>query len=175
MKLPFLFLLLLLLSSSLVRSEDDTECLQAFRKSVEDPLGRLSNWNFNNASKGSVCSFYGVSCWNPLENKVLSLKLTNSSLSGSFPEGLNLCSSLQELDLSQNKFTGNIPSDICKDLPYITTMDLSQNEFSGNVPEGFQDCVYLNSLKLQENQLSGQLPWQIGILPRLTVLDLSGN
>ena len=174
MKLIFL-LLLPLLSSPLVHSEDDTACLQAFHNSVEDPLGLLSNWNFNNASKGSVCSFSGVNCWNALENKVFSLKLTHSSLSGSFPEGLDLCSSLQELDLSQNKFNGNIPSDICKDLPYSTAIDLSQNEFSGNVPEGFQDCVYLNSLKLQENQLSGQLPWQIGILPRLTVLDLSGN
>ena len=171
MKLLFpLLLLLLLLSSSLVRSEDDTECLQAFHNSVEDPSWFLSDWNFNNISNGSVCTFSGVQCWNEQENKVLRLKLSQFSLSGSFPEGLHLCSSLQEIDLSQNKFNGNIPSDICKDLPYITAMDLSQNEFSGNVPEGFQDCVYLNSLKLQENQLSGELPWQIGI-----VLDLSGN
>jgi hypothetical protein len=178
-RLIFPFLLLLLAvsfpPSSFVQSEDDMECLQTFHSSVTDASGSLSSWNFRNVSKGSVCSFDGVNCWNALENKVLNLKLGGFGLSGSFPRGLNLCSSLQGIDLSQNKFSGDIPSDICKDLPYITDMDLSGNEFSGNVPEGFQDCVYLNSLKLQENRLTGELPWQIGILPRLTVLDLSGN
>eukprot|EP00250_Pteridium_aquilinum_P011903 c20381_g1_i1 orf=530-2338(-) len=166
---------LLILPYLHVLSEDDTECLKAFKDSITDTGSYLATWNFANVSKGYVCNFVGITCWNPQENKVLSLKLPQAGLSGHFPSGLSKCSSLQNLDLSQNAFDGAIPDDICKQLPYTTTLDLSKNSFSGSIPSNLQDCIYLNLLHLQHNQLSGFIPWGIGILPRLRDLDVSYN
>ncbi|KAH7292025.1 hypothetical protein KP509_29G047700 [Ceratopteris richardii] len=110
-----------------------------------------------------------------VENKVLGLKLQNFGLSGDFPSGLAQCKALQDLDLSQNAFTGSVPSDLCKQVPYITSLDLSQNMFSGSIPSTLQDCQYLQSLKLQQNKFSGELPGGIAILSKLTTIDVSSN
>ena len=175
--ITYLYMLLTysLLSLLNTSAEDDLQCLQAFKSSVSDPAGLLSNWNFQNISRGTICSFNGVDCWNAAENKVLSLEMSMASLSGSFPSGLNLCASIQTLDLSANDFVNAIPEDICTQMPYLTNLDLSKNKFSGPIPEGLSNCTYLNSLKLSQNELNGIIPYQIGLLPRLTTLDLSSN
>lgn len=156
-------------------SEDDTECLKAFKDSITDTNNYLASWNFANSSKGYVCNFVGITCWNFQENRVLALKLPQAGLSGHFPSGLSKCLSLQNLDLSQNGFSGSIPDDICRQVPYMTTLDLSKNSFSGSIPNNLQECLYLNILHLQHNELSGYLPGGIGILPRLRDLDVSSN
>eukprot|EP00250_Pteridium_aquilinum_P021159 c25044_g1_i2 orf=666-2519(+) len=168
----FLILLRFVLHTS---AEDDTACLTQFKNSVTDPGSYLSNWDFGNSSAASVCSFVGVTCWNSAERRVLALKLEQAGLSGSFPLGLDKCKSLQSLSLAGNAFTGVIPSDICKQVQYITSLDLSQNSFTGSIPENLAQCQYLNLLHLDQNKLTGQIPWGIGILPRLTDLDLSSN
>ncbi|MCO5583993.1 hypothetical protein L7F22_037911 [Adiantum nelumboides] len=170
------FLCVLLISTlRQTLAEDDSQCLQAFKASVKDPNNRLSSWDFGSSTAGSVCNFFGVTCWNTGENKVLELKVTDAGLQGTFPSGLIQCKALQKLDLSQNGFTGSIPSDLCKQLPYVTSINLGQNSFSGNIPYSLQDCQYLQSLQLQHNQLSGELPGGIGGLPKLTTLDVSSN
>ncbi|KAH7294260.1 hypothetical protein KP509_28G062800 [Ceratopteris richardii] len=156
-------------------AEDDTDCLKAFRESVTDSSNYLASWNFSHRSSNYLCNFVGVTCWNTQENKVLALKLPRAGLSGRFPSGLNKCSSMQTLDLSQNELGGTIPDDICSQLPYATILDLSDNHFTGSIPSNLQDCMYLNVLHLQHNQLSGFLPSGIGNLPRLREVDVSDN
>lgn len=156
------------------RGEDDTQCLRDFKNSVKDPNNHLKNWTFKNTS-GSVCSFVGVQCWNSVENKVMDIKIEQAGLSGSFPSGLENCHALQTVSLSGNAFSGSIPSDICKQLVYVTKLDLSQNSFSGSIPDGLANCRYLTELHLQKNNLTGPIPWGIGVLPKLSVLDLSSN
>lgn len=174
---PFNFVLALIFST--VRptaAEDDALCLKQFKASVVDINGYLSNWIFPNASSdGFICSFNGVICWSALESKVLALKFAQAGLSGSFPNALSKCLSIQNLDFSQNNFTGGIPSDLCKQMPYLTTLDLSQNGFSGPIPDELGQCTYLNALHLQHNKLEGGIPWAIGTLPRLSDLDVSYN
>lgn len=169
-------ILLLFLGGRCYCSQQDVQCLKQLQKSVKDPDNVLKyGWNFANKTEGFICNFYGVDCWHPDENKVLNLRLTNMNLQGKFPSGLDLCESLTGLDLSNNNFSGPIPENISKMIPYVTSLDLSFNRFSGDIPSNLSNCTYLNVLNLQHNRLTGIIPWQLASLNRLTSLNMADN
>uniref|UniRef100_A0A0E0JS19 Leucine-rich repeat-containing N-terminal plant-type domain-containing protein n=1 Tax=Oryza punctata TaxID=4537 RepID=A0A0E0JS19_ORYPU len=174
-----LLLCLLLLSSSpcCSSSELDVQCLKALYRSVIDPNGILkSSWKFvNNGITGYTCKFIGVECWHPDENRVLSLRLGNLGLQGPFPQGLQNCTSLSGLDLSSNNFSGPIPADITKQIPYLTSLDLSYNSFSGPIPANISNMTYLNTFNLQHNQFSSEIPRQFDSLDRLSSFNVADN
>ncbi|XP_037410048.1 probably inactive leucine-rich repeat receptor-like protein kinase At5g48380 [Triticum dicoccoides] len=176
------FILFLLLSSSSLcfGSDLDIQCLRSLKQSVIDSNGVLnSSWDFDNldrpSSVGSICRFTGVDCWHPDENRVLSLRLGNLGLEGPFPKGLQDCTSMSGLDLSDSKFSGPIPYDIAQQMPYLTYLDLSNNSFTGEIPQSITNLAYLNVLKLQHNQLSGQIPERFNMLSRLTTFSVVDN
>ncbi|KAK3166204.1 hypothetical protein QOZ80_1AG0042740 [Eleusine coracana subsp. coracana] len=105
----------------------------------------------------------------------MNLRLSNLGLQGQFPKGLQSCSSLTQLDLSGNNFSGPVPSDIARQVPYLAYLNLSNNSFSGEIPVDISAITYLNVLNIQHNQLSGQIPGQLGVLARLTVFNVSDN
>ncbi|KAI4374433.1 hypothetical protein MLD38_012428 [Melastoma candidum] len=156
--------------------QSDVDCLKSIRDTVEDPNNYMNyTWDFSNHTEGSICQFIGVECWHQNENKVLNLKLSNMGLKGHFPLGLQNCSSMTSLDLSNNDFNGSIPSNISMLIPFVTTLDLSSNSFSGEIPENLANCTYLHSIKLDNNQLLGQIPWQLNQLGRLTSFSVANN
>nr|XP_043624454.1 probable inactive receptor kinase At1g27190 [Erigeron canadensis] len=155
--------------------EDDTRCLQGLKTSLSDPQNKLATWTFSNTSSTSLCKFTGASCWNEKENRLISIQLPDFSLSGTLPESLQYCTSLQSLDLSKNMLSGNIPTQICSWLPYLVTLDLSGNMLSGPVPVELQNCKFLNNLILSDNKFDGELPYQLGQLTRLKRLELGNN
>ncbi|CAN8291674.1 unnamed protein product [Cochlearia groenlandica] len=162
--------------TSLSSAEDDVLCLQGLKNSLTDPSSRLSSWVFpNSSSSSSICKLAGVSCWNEKENRIISLQLQSMQLSGSIPESLKLCRSLQSLDLSGNDLSGTVPSQICSWLPYLVTLDLSGNKLTGSIPNRIVECKFLNALVLSDNELSGSIPSQLGRLDRLRSLSLAGN
>ncbi|CAA7031862.1 unnamed protein product [Microthlaspi erraticum] len=167
---------IILISSSSSHAEDDVLCLKGLKSSLTDPSNRLSTWSFSNSSSSSsICKLTGVSCWNAKENRILSLQLQSMQLAGQIPESLKLCRSLQSLDLSDNDFSGSIPSEICSWLPYLVALDLSGNKLSGSIPSQIVDCKFLNSLALSDNKLTGPVPSQLTRLDRLRKLSLSHN
>eukprot|EP00249_Psilotum_nudum_P009651 c22066_g2_i1 orf=97-888(-) len=177
---PSFFLLALVfyvLFSSCVSfaQEDDTKCLEEMKASIIDPSRYLSNWVFGNDTPGYLCSFYGVKCWQPDQNRVFSISLSNANLSGTFPSGLSDCTSIQELDLSRNNFQGDIPTNTCVLTPTLTSLNLSWNSFSGGISSNLTDCTLLEALGLQHNNLSGIIPWEIGLIANLTAFDVSYN
>ncbi|XP_006662858.1 probably inactive leucine-rich repeat receptor-like protein kinase At5g48380 [Oryza brachyantha] len=176
-KFPFTTIVQLLICFMLCQScygtLNDINCLKRLKESV-DPNNKL-DWTFGNTTEGAICSFNGVECWHPNENKILSLRLGSMGLKGSFPDGLENCSSMTSLDLSSNSLSGPIPADISKKLPFITNLDLSYNSFSGDIPESLSNCTYLNTVNLQNNKLTGTIPGQLGILSRLTQFNVANN
>uniref|UniRef100_A0A0D3GDL9 non-specific serine/threonine protein kinase n=2 Tax=Oryza TaxID=4527 RepID=A0A0D3GDL9_9ORYZ len=124
------------------------------------------------------------------------LVLHHNMLSGTIPPGLN-CSLI--LDLSYNKLTGQIPSEIAVlgnfhvylnlssnlldghvplqigNMEMTQALDLSMNNLSGAIPATIAGCVALEYINLSGNSLQGSLPTSIGKLPNLHVLDVSSN
>ncbi|XP_044480726.1 probable inactive receptor kinase At1g27190 isoform X2 [Mangifera indica] len=171
----FLASLLVLTSFSVIFSiDDDVKCLEGIQASLKDPEGKLS-WSFANPTVESICKLNGVSCWNQKEARIISLDLGSMQLSGRLPESLNLCHSLQTLNLSNNDISGPIPVELCSWLPYIVTLDLSNNQLSGPIPSQIVGCEYLNKLVLSNNKLSGSIPYEVGRLDRLREFSVAGN
>ncbi|GAB2286611.1 hypothetical protein Dimus_021006 [Dionaea muscipula] len=157
--------------------KSDFYCLKSFKNSIElDPMDSLTyTWNLTNTTEGSVCNFAGVDCWHSGENKVLSIKLPGMGLKGHFPLGLQNCTSLTMLDLSNNDFNGPLPSNMSKLIPYVTTLDLSSNNFSGDIPSSLDNCSFLNVLNLDHNQFSGQIPPTLARLARIKIFNVAYN
>ncbi|XP_039158273.1 receptor-like protein 6 [Eucalyptus grandis] len=95
---------------------------------------------------------------------------------------------LQIIDLSQNSFSGSLPSKYFKHWTaigiqmnyskiqgYLTLIDLSSNDFSGAIPETIGSLKQLKLLNLSNNMLSGPLPPFLANLTNLEALDLSQN
>ncbi|XP_050258188.1 probably inactive leucine-rich repeat receptor-like protein kinase At5g48380 [Quercus robur] len=156
--------------------QSDIECLKSIKHSLEDPYGYLNtSWNFNNNTEGFICKFTGVDCWHPDENKVINLRLNDMGLRGRFPRGIENCTRLTGLDLSNNELSGPLPFDIDYLVGFLTTLDLSSNKFSGETPVNLANCTYLNVLELDHNHLTGEIPQELGLLARLKLFSVANN
>lgn len=98
------------------------------------------------------------------------LNLSSNGLTGELPL---LTGSCVVLDLSNNKFEGNL-SRMVKwgDIEFL---DLSQNHFTGPIPEVTPQFLRLNFLNLSHNSLSSLLPRVIIQYPKLRVFDVGFN
>ncbi|KAL9266822.1 putative inactive leucine-rich repeat receptor-like protein [Drosera capensis] len=168
-------MLVMLYGSLCYGTVTDFYCLKEVKDSIRDPLNSLYTWNFTNTTEGSICNFLGVECWHPGESKVLNLKLSGMGLEGHFPVGIKNCSSLTGLDLSDNNFSGALPSNMAELIPYITSLGLSSNFFSGPIPASLSNCTFLNVLNLEDNEFSGQIPQDLAGLSRLKTFNVANN
>ncbi|PIA29856.1 hypothetical protein AQUCO_05800140v1 [Aquilegia coerulea] len=105
------------------------------------------------------------------------LYLDNNKLSGPLPLDIGQKLHPQQfvgLSLSENRFTGSIPSSISQ-LVHLRDLDLGSNLFSGPIPSGIQQMKNLVFLNLEKNQLSGKIPNFFTSFTSLRELDLSHN
>lgn len=131
-------------------------------------------------------------------NRVGELLLSANKFSGRIPRSLGNITSLRRLDLSDNQFTGNIPSLLTKlknlasfaahgnnlsgkiprklcDLPELKRLILSDNELTGSVDKALVKCAKLHHLNVANNQLKGNVPLELTSSKTLKWLDLRGN
>ncbi|KAK7401552.1 hypothetical protein VNO78_13121 [Psophocarpus tetragonolobus] len=78
------------------------------------------------------------------------------------------------IDLSSNKFSGEIP-DVMGDLTGLVLLNLSNNMLSGSIPSSLGNLSNLEALDLSLNNLSGKIPQQLEELTFLSKLNLSFN
>ncbi|XP_054818113.1 receptor-like protein 9DC3 [Prosopis cineraria] len=114
----------------------------------------------------------GVAFLSTLAN-LTSLYLSNNSFSGQLPSSLGYLEYLHVLDLSMNNFSGGIP-DVFGKLSKLLVLDLSSNKLSDGIAF-LSKLVNLTSLYLSNNSFSGQFPSPLGNLECLYSLDLSMN
>ncbi|KAD7479789.1 hypothetical protein E3N88_02925 [Mikania micrantha] len=112
-----------------------------------------------------------LECNSDPQPKIISVKLSNKNISGSIPSELAKLSSLEELWLDGNAFTGSILDFTgCADLKII---HLENNQLTGVLPSSLADLPNLHKLYVQDNKLSGYVP--PGLLNKNIILNYTGN
>ncbi|KAL4202485.1 hypothetical protein AMTRI_Chr02g221350 [Amborella trichopoda] len=71
------------------------------------------------------------------------------------------------LELSNNQFSGNIPSSM-GNMRCLFHLDLSGNAITGNIPWSLGNCSSMEFLNLRNNDLAGSLPSSLSNLGDLT-------
>ncbi|KAD2804351.1 hypothetical protein E3N88_37728 [Mikania micrantha] len=108
----------------------------------------------SNKFEGSLAAF---------PSNVNHLDLSDNLLSGDLPQTVGTMNlSLHIVNLSKNRFTGNIPVDLCK-VPSIEVLDLSQNKLSGRLPECLGNLSNLEAMDLSNNTIIGVVTHDIAL------------
>ncbi|XP_076905076.1 receptor-like protein EIX2 [Bidens hawaiensis] len=88
---------------------------------------------------------------------VRNIDLSSNKFSGEIPETLTTLDALLGLNLGNNHFSGGIPKSI-GNIKSLISLDLSANELSGMIPPSVAALNFLSYLNLSHNNLSGQIP-----------------
>ncbi|CAN6998182.1 hypothetical protein IGI04_019148 [Brassica rapa subsp. trilocularis] len=149
--------------------------LQAFKKLVEvDPKNILASWNGSD-----ICGKYrGLECAMFPGTKyqaVASVQFNGFNFSG---KNLRLDNFLDKLDTvtifhaNSNNFLGSVPK--VSNLKYLFELDLSNNKLTGEFPASVLKATNLTFLDLRFNTFSGSVPRQVFNLD-LDVLFINNN
>ncbi|KAK7390324.1 hypothetical protein VNO78_25627 [Psophocarpus tetragonolobus] len=143
-----------------------------FNGKIPNSLSNLTKLSYlvlpNNMFTGPTTSF-------GMPKNLMHLDLSGNYLNGTIPlshfQGLH---NLVHVDLSNNSFTGSIPSSLFK-LPSLQELQLSHNKFS-QLDEFINVTLpRLELLHIFVNNLSGRIPPFLFMLPQLKFLELDHN
>ncbi|XP_021974541.1 receptor-like protein 7 [Helianthus annuus] len=177
-----------MLMSALSYSNSKRACLLTFHG-----YSKVASWNLNRSDGVRNCCLWdGVECE---FGHVIGLNLSNSFLYGPISSNNTLFTliHLRTLNLADNDFrSSQIPSGIGQ-LSQLENLNLSNSWFSGEVPKQISqpqkfrvnidselpasigNLTHLNILDLRSCGFIGTLPTSVRNLTRLTVLSLEGN
>ncbi|KAA3453101.1 receptor-like protein 12 [Gossypium australe] len=97
----------------------------------------------------------------------------NPNLIGYLPE-TNWTSPLSSLDVSETRFSKELPGSIVK-LKHLKTLGLSHCAFTGFIPSALRNLTKLTFLDISGNMFQGKIPDVFGNLNDLSFMDFSSN
>jgi hypothetical protein len=115
------------------------------------------------------------SCWWNLQ-ALRFMDLSNNSFSGEIPTAkVNHNCSLVSLYLARSHFTGAFPT-VLEGCNSLATLDIGNNRFVGGIPAWVGSRVpSLRILSLKSNNFNGEVPLELSQLSQLQILDLANN
>nr|GMC75077.1 LRR receptor-like serine/threonine-protein kinase GSO1 [Ipomoea batatas] len=143
-----------------------------FEGQIPSNLGKLEQLNFldlsNNSLTGEIPKelLIGLSL-------LQALKLSNNKLEGEIVQEFVHLHYLEYLHLDGNNFTGTIKDSLLN--IYLVSLDISDNKFAGNIPRWMGNMISLEQLSMSKNHLEGPIPIELCNLEFLSILDLSEN
>ena len=101
--------------------------------------------------------------------------VSNNDLSGTIPSEIWFKSgTLEQLILSNNFFTGSLPTDIAN-LSLLEVLNASGNQLTGTIPSELAFLGTLDSIRLDSNDLGGTIPTEVALNSNLRVIRLDDN
>ncbi|KAH6797306.1 Leucine-rich repeat protein kinase family protein [Perilla frutescens var. hirtella] len=100
------------------------------------------------------------------------LDLSSNLLTGGILPGFDR---MEEVSLSENRFSGVVATSAFSDGCRLRVLDLSDNNLNGEFPGEISKCKNLEMLTLWGNKLTGVIPEEIGWLPNIQALYLGNN
>ncbi|XP_021626631.1 receptor-like protein Cf-9 homolog [Manihot esculenta] len=92
-----------------------------------------------------------------IQTMFTTIDLSANKFTGNIPWSIGKLVSLKQLNLSHNYLTGNIPPDLGK-LINLESLDLSSNTLTGKIPTDLVDLIFLSVFRVSHNQLAGRIP-----------------
>ncbi|XVF77252.1 hypothetical protein PTKIN_Ptkin14bG0028200 [Pterospermum kingtungense] len=86
-----------------------------------------------------------------------SIDLSNNKFKGEIPKAIGNPKSLKRLNLSHNSLNDSIPDSV-GNLINLEWLDLSSNKLVGAIPERLVDLIFLFVFNVSKNQLQAQIP-----------------
>lgn len=153
------YLLVILFFSYSGRGSSYSETQYAGLEALYNATGGDQRWTVSSGWQDvvlGVCGgWYGVVCDDSGEN-VTGLSLAGNGLTGNLTNAVEFFQllSLEEIDLSDNKLMGALPSGFGL-MPNLKVLDLSRNEFSSFPSSWGSGASSLQHLSVRQNNLSG--------------------
>ncbi|KAI5315000.1 hypothetical protein L3X38_044176 [Prunus dulcis] len=167
---PFLILLFLCLCLLSPSTSNELEPLFKLKTALQGSNPTVfTSWT----EATPICSFTGVVCNS--NGLVSEINLSQQKLSGILPFD-SICSlqSLKKLSLGWNGLHGSLTDDL-KNCTSLKQLDLGNNSFTGKVPD-LSSLSQLTLLSLNGSRFSGAFPWKsLENLTQLTFLSLGDN
>ncbi|XP_076900402.1 receptor-like protein 6 [Bidens hawaiensis] len=85
------------------------------------------------------------------------IDLSSNKFEGDIPNVIGNLKSLMALNLSNNNLTGQIPH-VLGDIFDMEALDLSRNQLIGEIPQSLENLTFLELLNLSQNHLTGHIP-----------------
>ncbi|XP_004485432.1 uncharacterized protein [Cicer arietinum] len=146
----------------------DFNVLLSLKEGFQFPNPVLDTWNTSNFN--SVCSWVGIQCH---QGRVVSVNLSDLTLSGSVSPSISSLDKLTHLSLSGNNFTGTIH---ITNLTKLQFLNISNNQFSGHMDLNYSTMENLQVIDVYNNNFTSLLPLGlISLKSKLRYLDLGGN
>ncbi|OIT05203.1 PREDICTED: tyrosine-sulfated glycopeptide receptor 1 [Nicotiana attenuata] len=146
----------------------DRDSLLSFSVAISSPSPL--NWS----SSTDCCTWEGVGCDN--SGRVISLLLPSRSLLGSIRPSIANLSKLSQLSLSHNRFFGPLPDGFFESFSSLQIIDLSYNRLSGQLPLSDRLPSPIQLLNLSSNHFNGTIRSSfLELAINLVSFDISNN
>ncbi|KAG2719539.1 hypothetical protein I3760_03G270700 [Carya illinoinensis] len=109
------------------------------------------NYTMTMTNKG-IAVFY-----EKVQELLKAIDLSSNRFGGEIPESIGNLRGLSLLNLSNNVLTGHIPLSLAN-LTELESLDLSKNNFSGEIPQQLTQLTFLGFFNVSNNLLTGPIP-----------------
>ncbi|XVF77259.1 hypothetical protein PTKIN_Ptkin14bG0028900 [Pterospermum kingtungense] len=127
-----------------------------FNGSAEEYMGMNEGGSFYTYSIGIVMKVFEMEMMK-IFTMFTSIDLSNNKFEGEIPKVIGNLKSLKGLTLSHNNLNGSIPNSM-GNLMNLEWLDLSSNQLVGAILERLADLTFLSIFNVSENQLQGKIP-----------------
>lgn len=107
--------------------------------------------------KKTTCEWEGIQC-DETNKFVTEMDLSNRGLNGKMLPEIGLLTRLEKIDLSNNNLTGEYPSGLFKNTPFLKVFDISFNKIEGRLPKKVFEAKQIHYIDISNNLFTDGIP-----------------